>query len=133
MKRLLWACLLPFALPSAAQETFAYQQPSEAVRAVLDAPPLPTRVVDPTGRLLANLEVRRYPTVEELSRPFVRLAGMRIDPAANGPHRIGHVSRLALRELTQAGAAERVVPLPADGDFYGFNFSPDGKRFILLR
>ena len=133
MKRLLWACLLPLALPSSAQETFAYQQPSAAVRAVLDAAPLPTRVIDPTGRTLASLEVRRYPTVEELARPFVRLAGMRIDPVANGPHRIGHLNRLSLRELAAAGASERVVALPAEGDFYGFSFSPDGKRFILLR
>jgi dipeptidyl aminopeptidase/acylaminoacyl peptidase len=131
MKRL-YCLLVLFATPCLAQP-LQYQQPPEAIRAVLDAKPLPLRVIDPTGTTLAILEMRRYPSIEQLSRPFLRLAGMRIDPASSGPQRVAHINRLALRALEDRAAPERVVTLPAEGDFYAFNFSPDGKRFTVLR
>jgi dipeptidyl aminopeptidase/acylaminoacyl peptidase len=131
MKRLY--CLLYLFAATCLAQPLQYQQPPEAIRTVLDAKPLPLRVVDPTATTLATLEMRRYPSIEQLSRPFLRLAGLRVDPASNGPQRVPHINRLALRALEDAGAGERVVVLPAEGDFYAFGFSPDGKRFTVLR
>ena len=122
----------PLAAP-AAEAALAYQQPPAAIRSVLDAPPLPQRLIDPTGTTLAIVSSRRYPSIEELSRPFLRLAGTRIDPASNGPQRTGHIDRVALRPLLDAAAPEKAVALPTGGDFHGFRFSPDGRRFLLLR
>jgi len=133
MKRLLLGIAFALAFPSAFSQSFPYQQPPEAIRAVLDAKPLPARFIDPTGTTLAIAEYRRYPAIEQLSRPFLRLAGLRIDAAANGPQRVAHLNRLTLRALADASAPERAVTLPADGDFRGFAFSPDGLRFTLLR
>ncbi|APV49213.1 hypothetical protein BWI17_05665 [Betaproteobacteria bacterium GR16-43] len=111
----------------------SYREPSNAIRAVLDAPGIPVRIVDPANRTLALVEVRRHPTLAEVSRPFVPFAGARLDPASNGPDKVGHISRLSLRELLDPRAPERVVALPEDGDFYGLEFSPDGRRFVLRR
>ena len=132
MKRWLAPLVLAFASASCLAQSFTYQQPPEAIRSVLDAKPLPARFIDPSGTTLALAEFRRYPSIEQLSRPFLRLAGLRIDPASNGPHRVAHLNRLTLRALADSVAAERAVALP-DGDFHAFNFSPDGKRFTLLR
>src|SRR5205085_3385313 len=110
----LWVVLVPFACLA---QSVAYQQPPESIRAVLDAKPLPQRHVDPQGKTLAIVEARRYPSIEQLARPFLRLAGMRIDPASSGPHRVGHIDRLVLRALEDPSAPERVVALPSDGDF----------------
>lgn len=133
MKRLLSGFALAVLFPSAFAQSFPYQQPPEAIRTVLDAKPLPTRFIDPTATTLAIGEFRRYPSIEQLSRPFLRLAGLRIDAAANGPQRVAHVNRLTLRSLADPSAPERVVSLPAEGDFRGFAFSADGRRFTLLR
>jgi len=133
MKRLLFGIAFALAFPSAFSQSFPYQQPPEAIRAVLDAKPLPARFIDPTGTTLAIAEYRRYPAIEQLSRPFLRLAGLRIDAAANGPQRVAHLNRLTLRALADPSAPERAVTLPPDGDFRGFAFSPDGLRFTLLR
>jgi dipeptidyl aminopeptidase/acylaminoacyl peptidase len=133
MKRFLLAAVWAAASGAALAQSVAYQQPPESIRAVLDAKPLPQRVIDPQGRTLAIAEYRRYPSIEQLARPFLRLAGLRVDPASNGPHRVAHLQRLALRALEDPAAPERAVALPAEGDFYGFGFSPDGRRFTLLR
>jgi len=133
MKRGWFAVVLAVAFGSCLAQSLTYQQPPEKIREVLDARPLPQRFIDPSGKTLALLEVRRYPSIEQLARPFLRLAGLRIDPASNGPYRVVHVNRLALRALEEAGATERDVALPADGDFHHFGFSPDGRRFTLLR
>ena len=133
MRQVLFGVGLALATVAAFAQSFPYQQPPEAIRAVLDAKPLPQRFIDPTAATLAIAEFRRYPAVEQLARPFLRLAGLRVDAAANGPQRVGHINRLTLRALADAAAPERVVSLPADGDFHSFGWSPDGKRFTLLR
>ena len=133
MKRILPALLCALACATAIAQPLTYQQPPQAIRTVLDAKPLPARFIDPTAATLAIGEFRRYPSIEELSRPFLRLAGLRIDAAANGPQRVAHLDHLSLRALADPSAPERVVALPAEGDFHGFAFSPDGKRFTLLR
>src|SRR5260221_448390 len=121
------------AAPVVADTHFAYRQPPESIRSVLDATPIPLRLIDPTAQTLAVVEARRYPTVEELARPFLRLAGLRIDPASNGPHRLVRINRITLRALADPGAPEHVVALPPGGSFYNLQFSPDGRRFLLKR
>src|SRR3954465_14027406 len=138
MKILSHAPLVAAVFALAAPGTFAqapstYRQPPEAIRQVLDAPVLPIRLIDPSNATLALIETRRYPAIEELSRPFLRLAGLRIDPASNGPQRTQHINRLTLRPLLDATAPAVEVKLPAGGDFHSMRFLPVGRRFVLLR
>jgi dipeptidyl aminopeptidase/acylaminoacyl peptidase len=127
--------LLLAAAPSAANEPAAavYQQPSAEIRAVLDAPGLPQHSVSPDQRTLAVVQLRRHRSVAELARPSLRLAGVRFDPAASGPQLVGTIERLALRNVEQAGAPERVVALPPGGAFHQMRWAPDGRRFLLQR
>ncbi len=120
--------------PALADEApLAYQQPSPAVRAVLDAPALPLHLVSPDQRTLALLQPRRYRALAELARPQARLAGERIDLAGNGPARINEIEQLQLRELLAADAPMRRVELPAGGGFHQPRWSPDGRWLLLNR
>lgn len=110
-----------------------YLQPSAEVLAVLDAKGLPGHIVSPDQKTLAMVELRRYRQVAELARPILRLAGKRIDTAANGPQLTAVIESLRLRELSQPGAALRTVQLPAGGSFHQMRWSPDGKHFLLHR
>jgi len=122
------------ALTSAATLAQIYQQPSPAIRAVLDAKALPSYLVSPDQRTLAIVVPRKLRTVAELARPVLRHAGLRYDPATDSPQLITAIESLSLRPL-QGGAegAERPVALPAGGAFHQLRFSPDGKRFLLNR
>ncbi|OYU46022.1 MAG: prolyl oligopeptidase [Burkholderiales bacterium PBB4] len=110
-----------------------YQQPSPEVLAVLDAKGLPGHMLSPDQHTLAMVELRRYRQVAELARPILRLAGKRIDAAANGPQLTAVIESIRLRELTQPGATVRTVQLPAGGSFHQLRWSPDSKHFLLHR
>ena len=112
---------------------FTYQQPGAAVRELLDAPGLPRHLVSPDRQTLASLELRRFGTLEELARPALRLAGMRFDPNTSGPQNPTTILRLRLRSLLNPEAPERSVELPSGGSFHSFAWSPDGRRFLLVR
>ena len=58
---------------------------------------------------------------------MLRLAGMRINPANNGPHRAPMTTGITLRTI--ATGVERAVQVPAGARIGSLSFSPDGKRF----
>ncbi len=116
----------------AASAVSRYQQPSPALRAVLDAPALPTHSLSPDQKTLAVQRSQRYRQVADLARPALKLAGMRIDPAAHAPLlSTPSLESLVLRPLD--GGAERPVALPPGGGFHHLRWSPDGRHFLLNR
>jgi len=133
LKALTWATAALAATAVHAAEPTTYQQPSAEIRAVLDAPALPGHSLSPDQRTLASIGLRRYRSVAELARPTLGLAGLRIDAAANSPQLTANIESISLRELTNPGAAERLVKLPAGGSFSALRWSPDSRHFLLNR
>ncbi|MFN4116962.1 MAG: hypothetical protein ACK4F7_10760, partial [Inhella sp.] len=131
---LAWLGAALLASQPASAQALNYQQPSAAMRAVLDAAPLPQHSLSPDQRLLASITPRRHRPVAELAQPMARLAGLRLNVAASGPALINPVEALSLRPV--AGGAETPIALPNDGKgggFYGLRWSPDGRRILLSR
>jgi len=132
--RLLLGMLLAITAARApAADAFGYQQPSPAIRELLDAPSPPRHMISPERQTLAALELRRFASIEDLARPVLRLAGLRFDPGCACPQAITPIQRLKLRSLLNPDAPERVVDLPPGGAFHSFQWSPDGQRFLLER
>ena len=110
-----------------------YQQPSPAIRELLDAPALPRHQLSPDRQTLATLELRRMPSIDELARPVLKLAGMRFDPVSASPQTVTPIQRLRLRALLNPDAPERLVELPNHGAFHSFAWAPDGQRFVMQK
>lgn len=126
--------LSALAPPAAAQAALSYQQPSPAIRELLDAPGLPRQSISPDRQTLATLELRRFSSIEELARPVLRLAGLRFDPTSASAQAITPLQRLKLRPLLNPDAPERVVDLAGPGGaFHSFSWAPDGQHFLLQR
>ena len=104
-----------------------YLVPPRAIVDILEAPPPPTVVVSPTRDTLVVLERRSMPPLAELARPMLRLAGRRIDPKADGPHRRPDVVGLTVKSI--AGGDDRQLAVPAGATVLTMGYSPDGKRF----
>ena len=76
-----------------------YQRPPKAVTDILDASPPQSVSVSPTGEQLLLMQGSRYPSIEEVATPQLRLAGVRIDPKTNGPARASRITSLTLVTL----------------------------------
>jgi len=112
------------------QVNTGYRMPSAALAALVDAPPTPAISLSPDRGKLLLLERASWPPVAELAGPEVRLAGLRIDPASNGPSRASHYTRLAIKSL--ADFTERQVggfPVPAR--IRNPAWSPDGRHLLV--
>ena len=95
--------------PLVAQE--AYRTPPRVVVDALDAPFQPAVSVSPDRTMLALAVRAPMPTIAELAEPMLRLAGQRINPRTNGPHRGISYTALSLTRID--GGAERSVAVPA--------------------
>ena len=109
------------------QET--YKKPPQAILDVLNAPLPPTITVNPTRDTMLMADQRRYPPIADLAQPMLRLAGSRINPNTNGPHRGTYYVSLMLKK-TSDGTETKVV-LPPNVKASMPNWSPDGKQFAF--
>lgn len=107
-----------------------YLLPPKVIVDMLDAPPPPTAEVSPARDVIALLERASMPTIAELSQPFYRLAGVRINPRTNAPHRGQRYRDLTLKVI--ADNSVRKVTLPASPKIEWIGFNADGKRFAFI-
>ena len=107
----------------------AYRKPPKEVLDVLNAPASPRAAVSPAHTDVLLAEPMRYPPIADYGQPMLRLAGIRINPKNNGPHRPALYLSLAL-ERVDDGAVIR-IKLPPDAKITMPKWSPDGKQFAF--
>ena len=115
--------------PARAQQ--GYQKPPKAILDVLNAPLTPQVSVNRSRDVALLFTPALYPPIADLAQPMLRLAGLRINPANNGPHSPPRYTNLAIKRLVDG--AEKRVALPGDAYFGALMWSPDGKRFTFTR
>lgn len=106
-----------------------YLLPPRPIVDILDAPPPPDVFLSPSRDVAAVLERAPMPTIAEVARPMLRLAGLRIDPRTNGRHRARTAKSLLLK--TTVDGATRTVTLPDSPQLTWIGFSADGARFAF--
>jgi dipeptidyl aminopeptidase/acylaminoacyl peptidase len=106
-----------------------YQLPPQAIVDILDAPPPPTTELSPTRDTLALIERASMPPLSELAQPVLRLAGRRINPRTNGPHRAQVARAITLKSVSDG--SEKKVTVPPNPALTWLGFSADGKRFAF--
>src|SRR5688572_11850441 len=119
--------VLLLALPATAQN--GYKKAPPEVSSILSAPVTPTAFVSPSRDSMLLATSLRYPPLVDLAEPMFRLAGQRINPNTNGPHRYSYFVSLSLKRL--AGDAEIKITLPAGAKIGAPMWSADGKRFAF--
>jgi len=116
--------------PSAAPAGEPYRLPPAEVVALVDAPDPPATSISPDRRSLLLIEQGTLPGIADLSRRMLRLAGLRIDPAANARFRAGFDRGLSVRPLRDPTATPRALPLPEGGKLAATSWSHDGVHFV---
>ncbi|MBL7851886.1 MAG: S9 family peptidase, partial [Cyclobacteriaceae bacterium] len=132
MRNLFLLIGLIFPLATLAQSNAGYQRPPEEIAKLVEAPLTPAVALSPDKNWMALLDRSDLPTIEELSRPELRIAGLRINPENFGPSRTNPLVGLKFKNLKDM-KEHGVTGLPEMLRMSMASFSPDSKKFAFLQ
>jgi len=126
----------PAATTPAANASSAYNQPPKEILDVMRAPPPPTPSLSPTRDKLMLVTMEEYPTIAKVATPYMRLAGVRVEPGNHSQHDTpggyGIPPCVSAIDLVQvADGKQRKVKLPAGACPRRPSWSADGQRFAF--
>ena len=113
-----------------AQNALTYQTPPKAIADLVNAPITPQASFSRSGEFMLLLERAGNPSIEELAQPELRIAGIRINPATNGPSRGGSVENVKLKN-TRSGLEQDIKGLPSSPRLGNFSLSKD-EKFVAM-
>lgn len=114
-----------------AQENTGYQMPPQAIADLIDAPPTPGVSISPDQQWMLLRDRPSLPSIEEVSQPELRLAGLRLNPRTNGQSRASYETGLRLRQMG-TNTETAVKGLPANARIRSLTWSPDSRSAVFL-
>ncbi|MBN3581498.1 S9 family peptidase [Algoriphagus aestuarii] len=130
MRNLFKSCsLVAFLVCIAQTEILAqtsYQKPPKPILDLVNAPSTPSVNFSKNGDWMLLLERADNPSIEDLSQPELRIAGLRINPATSGPSRGRGVENIKVK-MTQSGEEKQIAGLPSKPNMGDFSMSNDEK------
>ena len=113
----------------------SYQTPPKPLADLVTVAPTPAVSVSGKGDYLLILERAANPTIAELSQPEFKLAGLRLNPATNGPSRTIFLTGLRLKKMPtgrDAGPSEVAISgLPSPAQLGNVQWSPDETKIAF--
>ena len=110
----------------------SYRLPPQDLVDLIDAPPSPAVDISPDGEWMLMIERDALPSIEDVSRRMLRLAGMRIDPVANSRFRTVFDRGLLLRRRGDSSEVPATrVPLPENGKLVSVRWAHDSLSFAF--
>jgi dipeptidyl aminopeptidase/acylaminoacyl peptidase len=132
MKRIIVAMLGLFIFPGGvATAQSVYKLPPPEVVRIIDAPLTPAVVLNPTRDAFLLVDLEGYPPIEQLARPILRLAGVRINPGLGALQRTMRFTGIEIVPL--GGRPRKRVELPAGSRIGLPKWSPGGSSFAFTR
>jgi dipeptidyl aminopeptidase/acylaminoacyl peptidase len=120
-------CILPMT-PLDAQN--GYKQPPADVKAIVEAPPTPMVSINPTKDAMLLTDYNPNPGIALLAEPFLKLAGLRINPVLNSRQRITEYTGMRVQWLQDNKTV--AIALPREGRLNASFWSPDGRKIAFL-
>jgi dipeptidyl aminopeptidase/acylaminoacyl peptidase len=121
---------------TAADATPGYNKPPQNILDVMLAPAPPMPIMSPTNDTILLLNWQQYPSIARVATPYLRLAGVRVEPKNHSKH--DTPGGYGITRCASAFALVRVadgtltpVDLPAGMCPGEPQWSADGKRFVF--
>jgi dipeptidyl aminopeptidase/acylaminoacyl peptidase len=131
------ACLAPaLAQTAAPAKASGYSQPPQAILDIMRAPSPPSPYLNPTHDRMLLVAWEDYPSIARVARPYLRLAGVRVEPGNHSKHDTpgGYGITAAARSYELLRLSDGVttpVKLPLGGCPGAPVWSADGRRFAF--
>ena len=107
-----------------------YRLPPQEVTDIIDAKPEPTVSVSPDRQWMLLIERDSMPSIADVSRRMLKLAGMRIDPAANSRFQSRYFAGLSLRPMDSENAVN--IPIPDASKISDVSWCHDSKTLAFV-
>ena len=131
------AAAQPKPAPPGSDLTSGYNKPPKDILDVMEAPVPPLPDASPTGDEILLISRELYPSISRVSTPFLRLAGVRVEPKSRARHDtpggygITPCNRhLALVHIADASTTQ--VALPEGACVSAPNWSADGRHVAFM-
>ena len=106
-----------------------YATPGADITSIIDAPPTPITYLAPGGRFLALVHHESHPSIALLARPYLPLAGIRVDQRLGARRRMRRLTGLSV--VRTGDGTEIPLNLPAEAQVGPPIWAPDGRRFAF--
>jgi dipeptidyl aminopeptidase/acylaminoacyl peptidase len=120
------------ASPGLRAQDDGYKTPPQDIANMLLARPTPSVSIDDKGEWMVLSEVSLYPSVEELARPELKIAGLRINPANFAPSRQNYINNIYLKNIS-TGKEYKIAGLPNPLFAGNISWSPDQKKISFTQ
>lgn len=115
-----------------------YSQPPKAILDVMRAPSTPMPMMCPSGDRMLLVALEDYPSIARVATPYLRLAGVRVEPGNHSRHDTpggyGIAPSVRSIDLVRLGDGSTVhVALPEGGQVGRPLWTTDGRRFAFAR
>jgi dipeptidyl aminopeptidase/acylaminoacyl peptidase len=130
MRKLILSLAVLVSIQAYAQDALKYQTPPQSILELAMAAPSPLTDFSGKGDVMLVMERASYPSIEELSQPEYRLAGLRINPANFGPSRASYVTGIRIKQI-KTGKEYQVSGLPANARISHITWSPSRKEIAF--
>ena len=107
-----------------------YKMPPKDITDMLLAKPTPNVSVDDKGMWMLFTESNSYRSVEELAKPELRIAGLRINPENYAPSRQNFINNLFLKNIS-TGKEYKITGLPSSMSAANVSWSPNDKKMAF--
>jgi len=104
------------------QSDFPYQKPDDNILSLADAKPAPSIRMKYDASTAVLLFRNAYKSIEELSEPEIKLAGIRINPLTNGPSRTTYFNEIKILDI-KSGKQLSVEGQPENPQLSNFTWS----------
>jgi dipeptidyl aminopeptidase/acylaminoacyl peptidase len=128
MRKLVFLLLLVSSAKSFAQD--GYKTPPKDIMDLVLVKPTPNVSLDDKAEWMLFSQSNSYPSVEELARPELRIAGLRINPNNFAPSRQTFINDLWFKNLS-SNKELKIVGLPAPLMAGSVSWSPNDKKIAF--
>ncbi|MBU1374073.1 MAG: prolyl oligopeptidase family serine peptidase [Bacteroidetes bacterium] len=111
-----------------AQEISGYQKPPEAITQMIENTINRSVIFSSHAQYMAILEEPGYPSIEEVSKPYIKLAGLRVNGLNFSNSRTSYFATLSLKNLRK-NEEFNLAGIPKDAKIHDVIFSLD-ERYI---
>ena len=117
------------------EATSGYNTPPQAILDVMRAPAPPQPIVSPTHDSILLVTWQDYPSIARVATPFLRLAGVRVEPKNHSKHDtpggVGITPCATSFDVVRVSGQQMHVALPAGACPGAPDWAADGKHFAF--